>query len=64
LDRGRAGLRALGLRWLQEAASAVLVVPSVIVPEEDNLLVNPGHPDAARIRIAGQRPFHLDARLR
>ena len=38
-----------GERWLKAGTSALLVVPSVIVSEECNVLINPLHPDTARI---------------
>jgi RES domain-containing protein len=63
-DVGIAALRSLGARWVQTRQTAVLIVPSVIVPAEANVLVNPRHPDAARIRAVHQEPFPLDPRLR
>ncbi|MBV6320531.1 RES family NAD+ phosphorylase [Duganella violaceipulchra] len=42
---------------------AVLVVPSVIINEEDNVLINPTHPDAARIAVARIRQFLYDPRV-
>jgi RES domain-containing protein len=53
----------IGDRWLQDASSAVMVVPSVIVPEEFNVLINPGHPGAAGIRSRKLRPWSYDRRL-
>ena len=40
-----AGTRAVGDRWLESGESAVLRVPSVVVPGEVNYVANPGHPD-------------------
>ncbi len=54
---------AIGQTWLAEGASAVLCVPSVIVPEERNFILNPAHPDAAEIAIHAGHPFALDRRL-
>lgn len=54
---------ALGDQWLDSAAAAVLEVPSVIVPEESNLLINPAHADAGLIRAAVARQFIHDPRL-
>jgi len=62
-DTGKAALRSLGAQWLMAGVTGVLLVPSVIVPVEMNVLVNPRHPDAARIRLSGQEPFPLDPRL-
>jgi RES domain-containing protein len=55
--------KRFGSMWLREARSAVLIVPSVIAPMEDNLLVNPMHPDAARIVPGMEQPVWWDARL-
>jgi RES domain-containing protein len=52
-----------GDAWLQEQRTPVLQVPSSIVPESPNLLLNPAHPAAVRARIAGSRPFTFDRRL-
>jgi RES domain-containing protein len=49
--------------WLAERRSAVLQVPSVIVPESANLLLNPAHPSAGQARIIRRRPFAFDPRL-
>lgn len=54
---------ALGDAWLQRTQTAVLRVPSAIVPEESNYLINPLHPDAGKITIKDIRPFHFDERL-
>jgi RES domain-containing protein len=52
-----------GDRWLAAADSLALVVPSAVLPEDSNLLINPRHPDAARVRVAESRPFAFDLRL-
>lgn len=49
--------------WLASLRSALLEVPSVIVPEEGNILVNPLHPDAKGITAAITRKWIYDARL-
>jgi RES domain-containing protein len=54
---------AIGDRWLRAQDTPVLRVPSVLVPEESNLLINPLHPDAAAIEIRAQRDFAFDERL-
>jgi len=54
---------AFGDAWLRDQRSAVLQVPSLIVPESANFLINPAHPDAARARIVAQRRFVCDRRL-
>ena len=54
----------LGTEWVQKAASAVLAVPSVIIPEELNVLINPGHRDAKKVTARVVRQFVYDPRLR
>jgi RES domain-containing protein len=55
--------RALGDRWASEARSAVLEVPSVIIPGEVNYLLNPAHPQFRKIIIGKAEPFAFDPRL-
>lgn len=64
-DAGPAGQTsiALGSAWARSKSSLLLVVPSVIVPEESNVLVNPEHPDAARLTARKLRKWLYDARL-
>jgi RES domain-containing protein len=52
--------RYLGTAWIKTLA---LVIPSVVIPEEHNLLLNPEHPDFPRVRISGPHPFEFDPRL-
>ena len=54
---------AWGDRWLREERSAALLVPSVLVPETYNLLINPRHAEAARIAPLAAFPYPLDPRL-
>lgn len=54
---------AFGDAWLREARSPVLQVPSAIVPESPNLLLNPAHPAAQGASIRAQRRFAFDPRL-
>jgi RES domain-containing protein len=53
----------VGDAWLVRGQSVALRVPSVLVPNAWNILLNPRHPDAARARITGIDPFHFDPRL-
>lgn len=55
---------ALGERWIKRGASAILRVPSIIVPEEHNVLINPAHPDAVQIKARKIRRYLYDARMR
>jgi RES domain-containing protein len=49
IPAGRASVR-IGADWLRSGRTALLLVPSVIVPEEPVALINPLHPQAKAIR--------------
>lgn len=55
--------RSLGSRWASEGQTALLRVPSAVVPWEYNYLLNVQHPDQTRVRIGQPRPFSFDPRL-
>ena len=55
--------RAIGDAWIESRRSAVLRVPSWIVPESYHVLINPAHPDALSIQLGSVRPFQFDLRL-
>ncbi len=55
--------RARGDEWLRAGATALLRLPSAIVPESANYLLNPAHADAARISIASALRAPFDPRL-
>jgi RES domain-containing protein len=54
----------LGSHWAESLTSAVLVVPSAIIPKELNYLLNPLHSDFSKLRFLDAEPFHFDPRLR
>jgi RES domain-containing protein len=55
--------REIGDAWLQRGEHPVLAVPSAVVPEELNFLINPAHPAASGLEVLSSRPFTFDARL-
>jgi RES domain-containing protein len=55
--------KTIGDTWVEEARSAVLVVPSVIVLGESNYLLNPAHPDFRKVLVSRPEPFAFDPRL-
>jgi len=55
--------RSIGDRWVFSGDSAVLRVPSVLVPGESNFLLNPRHPDFRKIGISRPHAFRFDPRL-
>lgn len=52
-----------GDEWLDQAKAPLLLVPSVIVPEEYNVLINPIHPDTRKITAEVTRQYLYDPRL-
>jgi RES domain-containing protein len=56
-------LADIGTAWLTAARTPVLAVPSAVVPQETNHILNPHHPDFRRIAIGRLEPFELDPRL-
>lgn len=52
-----------GDEWLREARSAVIELPSVIVPGESNYLLNLSHPGFQAVSIGKPEPFSFDPRL-
>ena len=59
---GRASID-FGTSWVQGKGTALLQIPSVIVPEEYNILINPAHPDAALCTAHKVRKWLYDPRL-
>lgn len=56
--------QAIGTAWLRSNSTALLSVPSVIVPDCNNLLINPLHADATKIKIVNTRQVPIDPRFR
>jgi len=54
--------RDIGTKWARTGASPVLRVPSAIIPEEHNFVINVKHPDFINITVGDPRHFALDAR--
>jgi RES domain-containing protein len=57
------GTMVIGDEWVRAGRTAVLAVPSAIVPVELNYLLNPAHPDFRRITVADPIDFAFDSRL-
>lgn len=55
--------QTLGSAWLEQGRSAVLAVPSAIIPTETNYILNPRHPDFARLVVQLPTTFTFDRRL-
>ncbi len=56
-------LRRMGSDWLRARKTAVLAVPSVVVPQEENYLLNPEHKDFGKIVRHVAVPFQFDLRM-
>jgi RES domain-containing protein len=57
------GSTDFGTRWAQEKRSLVLYVPSVVLREEKNAVLNPAHAEFARVKLIIERKFSYDPRL-
>jgi RES domain-containing protein len=55
--------REIGQRWLDAGAAAVLKVPSAVIVEEWNYVLNPQHPDFKKLIIQKPKRFQFDRRL-
>ena len=56
-------LQKIGDTWANSNTSALLQVPSAIVPTEFNYLLNPHHPDLKKITVHPKFPLRFDPRL-
>jgi len=54
----------MGEKWINNNDTAVLQVPSSIVSEEVNYLLNPKHKDFGEIKIVKRQPFVFDSRIK
>lgn len=55
--------KSFGDLWLRQQRTPLLRVPSIIMPETWNILLNPVHPDAERVTILSAQRFGVDPRL-
>lgn len=56
--------RAIGDQWIEQGRSLALAVPSAVLPASTNILINPAHARADRVRASDPLPFEFDPRLR
>ncbi len=59
----REQMQIIGTDWAKRRSSAVLAVPSAVIPSETNYLLNPSHPSFAKIEIGEPQDFITDLRL-
>jgi RES domain-containing protein len=57
------GLAVIGDAFVQDAQTAILIVPSALSPPESNWLINPAHPEASEIRLRPLQKFRYDSRF-
>lgn len=53
----------MGEQFLQQKTHLTLIMPSAVIPEENNIMVNPQHPDFNQVKIRNTRPYGFDSRL-
>lgn len=56
-------LARIGESWFRTSSTAVLQLPSVIIPHERNFVLNPTHRDFERLSIGRSEPFSFDPRM-
>jgi RES domain-containing protein len=54
----------IGTNWVLAKTTTILSVPSVVVPQERNFILNPAHPDFRKIRFSAPEPLEFDPRLK
>ncbi len=59
----QASLQQTGADWVRSGRSLALMVPSAVVEGEWNVLLNPAHPQMAKVLVGEPRPFLFDARM-
>jgi RES domain-containing protein len=55
--------RPYGDAWQRSKRSLVLIVPSVVAREENNILINPQHPEFPQVQRGLETPVWWDERL-
>lgn len=56
--------QTIGDDFVRANEAAVLKVPSSIIPQEFNYLINPQHPDASKIQVTDKSPMRFDERMK
>lgn len=56
--------QAIGEKWISENKTAIIEIPSSIIEEEVNYLINPKHPDFKFIKLIKTDPFIFDQRIK
>jgi RES domain-containing protein len=56
-------VKDIGTEWTERKSWTALLVSSVVMPDEHNVLLNPEHADFSRIMIGKPSKFMFDARM-
>ena len=56
-------LQDIGMQWAKKGSTLVLAVPSAVIPEEHNDLLNPAHRDFKRVRLHRPMSFRVSIRV-
>ena len=56
-------VQQIGDEWISSATSLILSVPSAVVPQEKNYLLNPAHKDFRKLKLGKIEPLNFDSRL-
>ena len=62
-DEIKIATQKIGDRWIRDQESAALAVPSVLSPDETNVLINPQHPNFQHVTIGAVQSFRFSPRL-
>ena len=52
-----------GASWLAACSAMAMQLPSALIPEEANVIINPQHPQYSRVALTTVREFRFDARM-
>ncbi len=56
-------IQSFVMQWINDEKYVGIKVPSIIIPNEQNLLINPLHPKFNKVKLINIEPFSFDARL-
>ncbi len=58
-----ANSKEYGTKWLEEKRSLILIVPSIVIPQEKNFIINPNHQEFEKLKASKPRSMAWDKRL-
>lgn len=57
-------LKKIGKKFIDDGRYLLMQIPSILVEEENNFIMNPSHTDAQKVKLISQRIFKFDRRLK